>query len=149
MLQVMLEELPTSTKAIIWARFTADIDAIMQLLGDQAVRYDGQVDDALRAENKHRFQQDDTVRFFVGNPKAGGKGLTLTAATTVIFYSNYYGLETRIQAEDRAHRIGQEHPVTYVDLIGLDTVDGKIVKALREKKKLADMITGDPMGDWL
>jgi len=145
----LIEELPSDTQAIIWARFTADIDQICDLLGNQAVRYDGSVDDDQREKNKRRFQ-DGKVRFFVGNQKAGGKGLTLTAATCVIFYSNYFGLETRLQAEDRAHRIGQEHPVTYIDMVAVNTVDDKkIVPALRSKRKLSDTLTGDSPEDWL
>jgi SNF2 family DNA or RNA helicase len=147
-LMAQLEELPATTQVIIWARFTKDIDLIMERLGHAAVRYDGMVSDDARESAKQRFQQG-LARYFVANPKAGGKGLTLTAASVVIFYSNYYGLETRQQAEDRAHRIGQRNPVTYIDLIAVDTVDERIVRALRDKKKLADLITGDQPGDWL
>ena len=115
---------------------------------NDAVRYDGSTSDDERAESIERFQHGD-AKLFVGNPKAGGRGLTLHAATTVVFYSNYFGLETRIQAEDRAHRIGQEHPVLYVDIVGEDTVDEKIVLALREKKRVADLITGDAYKEWI
>jgi SNF2 family DNA or RNA helicase len=147
-LQALVEEWPKDTQAIIWARFTPDIDQICAWLGPAAVRYDGKVSDDVRAANKKKFQDGD-ARFFVGNPKAGGKGLTLTAATAVVFYSNDFSLETRLQAEDRAHRIGQQHPVTYVDLVAVDTVDEKIVTSLRGKRKLSDFLTGDTPEDWL
>ena len=65
--------------------------------------------------------------------QTGGYGITLTAASNVIYYSNSYDLEKRLQSEDRAHRIGQHKPVTYVDLIAEKTVDEKIIKALRKK----------------
>lgn len=145
-LRATLQE--TTGSVIIWSRFRPDIDLIMAAYPDEAVRYDGSVKDEERGENVNQFQDGDK-RIFVGNPKAGGRGLTLHAATTVIYYSNYFGLETRIQSEDRAHRIGQEHPVLYIDIVGEDTVDEKIVASLREKKHLADIITGDAFREWI
>jgi SNF2 family DNA or RNA helicase len=85
----------------------------------------------------------------VGHPKTGGYGLTLTAANTVIYYSNSYDLELRLQSEDRAHRIGQENKVTYIDLISPKTIDEKIVDALRNKIKIADLVLGDDAREWL
>ncbi len=79
------------------------------------------------------FKGNDKVRFFIGTPQTGGYGITLTQANTVIYYSNGYDLEKRMQSEDRAHRIGQKKTVTYVDLIAQETVDTKIVKSLRKK----------------
>ena len=89
------------------------------------------------------------LRFLVGHPKTGGYGLTLTAANTVIYYSNSYDLELRLQSEDRAHRIGQENKVTYIDLISPKTIDERIVNALRGKIKIADTILGEDVRDWL
>jgi SNF2 family DNA or RNA helicase len=85
----------------------------------------------------------------VGHPKTGGYGLTLTAASTVIYYSNSYDLELRVQSEDRAHRIGQTNKVTYVDLIVPGTIDEKIVKSLRAKINVADEILGEAAREWL
>lgn len=85
----------------------------------------------------------------MGHPKTGGYGLTLTAANTVIYYSNSYDLELRLQSEDRAHRIGQENKVTYIDLISPKTIDEKIVTALRNKIKIADLVLGEDARDWL
>lgn len=137
-----------SHPAIIWARFTKDIDQIMDLLGERAVRYDGRVsdDDAERA--KQAFQSGD-AQFFVGNPAKGKEGLTLVQARTVIYYSNSFKLIDRLQSEDRAHRIGQEHPVNYIDLIAPGTVDEHIVRALRSKFDIAAQITGDELREWL
>jgi SNF2 family DNA or RNA helicase len=89
------------------------------------------------------------LRFLVGHPKTGGYGLTLTAASTVIYYSNSYDLELRVQSEDRAHRIGQTNKVTYVDLIAPGTIDEKIVKSLRAKINVADQILGEEARKWL
>lgn len=89
------------------------------------------------------------MRFFVGQPKTGGYGITLTAANTVIYYSNSYDLEIRLQSEDRAHRIGQKNKVTYIDLVSPQTIDEKILKALRGKIDLAGKVLGEDTRDWL
>ena len=85
----------------------------------------------------------------MGHPKTGGYGLTLTAASNVIYYSNSYDLELRLQSEDRAHRIGQTNKVTYVDIISPQTVDQKIVDALRSKISVADTLLGEDAREWL
>ena len=90
-----------------------------------------------------------SMRFFVGNPQTGGYGITLTAASDVIYYSNSFDLEKRLQSEDRAHRIGQTNRVTYVDLIAPKTVDEKIVKALRDKINIATQVLGEEIKQWL
>jgi SNF2 family DNA or RNA helicase len=96
------------------------------------------------------FQNPDSeMRFFVGNPSTGGYGLTLTAANTMVYYSNSFDLEKRLQSEDRAHRIGQTKNVTYIDLIAVGTVDEKIVKALRAKIDIATQVLGEEIKAWL
>jgi len=77
------------------------------------------------------FQEDPECRFFVGNPSTGGYGLTLTAASYVVYFSNSYNLEVREQSEDRAHRIGQDKNVTYIDLIAENTIDEFYCRCLR------------------
>jgi len=146
LLKELTEDL--SHKAIIWARFTRDIDLICGLLGSDAVRYDGQTDDEERAAAIEAFQHGE-AKFFVANAQAAGEGLTLTAARTVIYYSNSFKLTERLQSEDRAHRIGQEHPVNYIDLIAEGTIDVHIVSSLAAKLDLARQITGDKIRDWL
>ena len=85
----------------------------------------------------------------MGQPTPGGYGITLTAAHTVIYYSNNYDLEVRLQSEDRAHRIGQTNKVTYIDLVSPGTIDEKILKALRSKIDLASQVLGEDTKDWL
>jgi SNF2 family DNA or RNA helicase len=136
-------------KAIIWARFRQDINQICAELGEHAVRYDGSVSHEQRLENRRRFQDPNGPRFFVANPAAAATGLTLTEATTVIYYSNSFKLEDRLQSEDRAHRIGQKSNVRYIDLVASGTVDAKIVAALRKKLDLASQVTGDKIRDWI
>ena len=85
----------------------------------------------------------------MGQPKTGGYGITLTSATTVIYYSNSYDLEIRLQSEDRAHRIGQENKVTYIDLVAPNTIDEKILTALRAKIDIASQVLGEDARAWL
>tara|TARA_R110000787_G_scaffold108447_1_gene216840 strand:- start:6202 stop:7641 length:1440 start_codon:yes stop_codon:yes gene_type:complete len=142
-------------KAIIWATWTADIRSIAEALRDcfsvQAVAtLHGETPVSDRQKIVEDFQdRQSELRFIVGHPKTGGYGLTLTAAKTVIYYSNSYDLELRLQSEDRAHRIGQTNKVTYIDLISPKTIDEKIVKALRSKINIADTIMGEGARDWL
>jgi SNF2 family DNA or RNA helicase len=146
LLEDICEDIPH--KAIIWGRFQEDITQICEILGETAVRYDGQVNDAGRAEAIEAFQNGE-AKFFVGNPAAAGEGLTLHAARTVIYYSNSFKLTDRLQSEDRAHRIGQEHPVHYIDLVAEGTVDERIVKALINKLDVASMVVGDAFKEWI
>ena len=142
-------------KVIVWARFRQDIELITQRLNKEfgdgsAAAFYGGVKTADRQEIKSDFQDKSAkLQFFVGNPEAGGIGLTLTEASTVVYYSNDFSLETRLQSEDRAHRIGQTKNVTYIDIITKDTVDEKIVKALRSKRDVSSLVTGDNLGEWI
>jgi len=133
------------SKVIIWARFKADLRAIERALGDLAVSYHGDVSSDSRELAVTRFQNDPKVKYFIGQPQSGGIGLTLTAADYAIYYSNSFDLEQRMQSEDRCHRIGTKNNVTYIDIETRKSVDSKIIKALREKKNLADVITKDPI----
>ena len=133
------------SKVIIWARFKADLRAIERALGDLAVSYHGDVSSDSRELAVTRFQNDPKVKYFIGQPQSGGIGLTLTAADYAIYYSNSFDLEQRMQSEDRCHRIGTKNNITYIDIETRKSVDSKIIKALREKKNLADVITKDPI----
>ena len=141
-------------KAIIWANYQHDITSIIKEVvkvhgPGSIVDYYGLTPQDERQKNIKKFQNDDKCRFIVGTPQTGGYGITLTAANTVIYYSNGYDLEKRLQSEDRAHRIGQKKNVTYVDIIAEDTVDEKIVKALRDKINIASQVLGEDLKDWI
>ena len=142
-----------SGKVIIWSRFRYDIKNIQAQLAkvhgsSSVVSYFGDTSDEDRQAAIQAFQFGD-ARFFVANPQTAGYGLTLTAATNVIYYANDFNLETRVQSEDRAHRIGQHHPVTYVDLVTKGTVDVHIVKSLRNKIDLSAKTLGEEARQWL
>ena len=138
-------------QVIVWARFQHDIDLIAKRLTDAGIShatYDGRTSDVGRAEAIDRFRSG-SARVFVANPAAAGEGLTLTEATVVVYYSNTYKLADRLQSEDRAHRIGQDKSVLYVDLVCPDTIDERIVEALRKKLDIANAITGDNFREWI
>ena len=148
----VLEE--TEGKAIIWAHYQYDITEIIKAVSkkygpESIVDYYGLTPQDERQPNIKRFQDDPKCRFIVGTPSTGGYGITLTAANTVIYYSNGYDLEKRLQSEDRAHRIGQKKSVTYVDLMADDTVDEKIVQALRKKINIASEVLGEELRSWI
>ena len=103
-----------------------------------------------RQDNLEKFQDlTDPVRFLVGTTQTGGYGITLTAASTMIYYSNGYDLEKRQQSEARIDRIGQHFPMTYIDLFVEDTIDERIVKALRKKINIATKIMGEELKSWI
>ena len=152
-LEAVVEEI--NGKAIIWANFTHDIESIVELLikmygEDSVVSYYGATSTDQRDYAMSSFQNSDSpVRFFVGQPRTGGYGLTLTQASTVIYYSNSYDLEVRLQSEDRAHRIGQVNKVTYIDIIAEKTVDEKVLQALRSKIDIASVVLQENVTDWI
>ena len=148
----VLEEI--EGKAIIWAHYQHDVKNIFKLLEEKygpgsAVHYYGKTLPEERDYAIKNFKTNDKVRFFVGTPATGGYGITLVQANTVIYYSNGYDLEKRMQSEDRAHRIGQTKKVTYVDIIAEDTVDKKIVKSLRKKINIASKVMGEELKSWI
>ena len=122
-------------KAVIWAHYRHDIDKIKQAISKKygentIVTYYG---DTLQMRDKaiKKIQDKESpVRFILGTPQTGGYGITLTGASTMIYYSNGYDLEKRQQSEARIDRIGQEKPMTYIDIMAEDTIDDKIVKSL-------------------
>ena len=140
-------------KVIIWSRFRYDIIAIVATLAKaygsgSVVSYFGDTTDEQRQNAITSFQFGD-ARFFVANPQTAGYGLTLTAATNVIYYANDFNLETRVQSEDRCHRIGQKNTVTYVDFLSKGTIDEYIVKSLRAKIDLSAKTLGEEARKWL
>lgn len=155
-MEALLDTCRASTeKVIIWATYKRSLrDIAAQLrkeFGDKStVSYHGETSNEERTAAIKLFQDPSSeVRFFVGNPQTAGYGLTLTEAGTVIYYANSYDSEKRLQSEDRAHRIGQSKNVVYVDLIAESTVDEKIVRVLREKKKMMQIITPSNWREWI
>ena len=144
----------TTGKVIIWANYIHDIKRIEKAISDEygsssCCTYYGATPQEDRQKCINAFQGKTSIRFFIGNTQTGGYGITLTAASTVIYYSNNYDLEKRIQSEDRAHRIGQKNAVLYIDLVAKGTVDDKIIKSLRNKVNIAKEISGEELSSWI
>ena len=141
-------------KVVIWAHWQNDVKQIIKAIVDEFnqdsfVDYYGLTPQDERQQNIKRFQEDDKCRFFIGTPQTGGYGITLTAASNMIYYSNGYDLEKRQQSEARIDRIGQTKPMTYIDIICEDTVDDRIVKALRKKVNIASQVMGEELKAWI
>lgn len=142
-------------KVIIWANFVHSIKLLQEGIGrtfgrDKVAYISGEVPALKRQEIVEQFQDPASpLKYLVMQTRTGGYGLTLTAASLVIYHDNDWSLEVRLQSEDRAHRIGQKNSVTYVDLVAPDTVEEKILAALLSKQALADRVTGDKLKELL
>jgi SNF2 family DNA or RNA helicase len=131
-------------KIVFVCNFQRDVEMLVEALNEKygtgsAVDYYGPTRQDDRQDNIMSFRNTTKCRFFVMS-SAGSKGITLIEAKTMVYFSNGYNLETRLQSEDRIHRIGQNEAVNYIDLIVPDSIDMKIVDALRHKKNLADVV---------
>ena len=136
-------------QAIVWCRFTYDVDLITRELGPaRCVRYDGEVNEKGKATALELFRGGKR-QVCVAKAASMGIGLTLVNSSISAYYSNTFSLYERLQSEDRQHRPGQHHAVTYVDFEAARSVDGKIRQALKEAKSIADECTGDAFRTWL
>ena len=148
----LLEEI--EGKAIIWAHWRHDITTIVREIekeypGSVMTYYGDTASDDRQKAIKEIQNPESKVRFLVGTPQTAGYGITLTGASTMIYYSNGYDLEKRQQSEARIDRIGQKKPMTYIDILAEDTIDEKIVKSLRKKVNIATEIMGEELKAWI
>ena len=152
----MLHVLDEATgKVIIWANYRHNIQIITKLLKEKygetsTSAFYGDTANQTRMDLVKNFQDvENDLTYLVANPKTGGYGITLTTSHTVVYFSNNYDLEIRLQSEDRAHRIGQKNKVTYVDLVSKGTIDEKILMALKNKVDIASQVMGDAAKEWI
>lgn len=146
-IKVLLELLDEAQgKAVVWVRFRKEMEMVREVLRDKGIGHvslSGEDSQADRQEAIERFDRDDGVKVFVGQIEAGGTGINLTAASLCVYMTNSYSLGTRLQSEDRLHRINQKQNVTYVDIVCPGTIDEHVIKLLRAKKSVADQINQD------
>lgn len=131
-------------KLVIIARFVPELDAICKMLEKKGIQHSlimGGVKN--REDQVSKFQKDPNVTVFVGQIATAGLGITLTAASTMVFYSLDYSMSNFEQTKARIHRVGQKYNCTYIYLIAKRTVDVKVLKALREKAVLAKTLVDD------
>jgi superfamily II DNA/RNA helicase len=131
-------------KVIVWCRFQREVTLAAEALSKVAptVTFYGLNTTEENTLSRQRFMNDPDVRFFVGTQSAGGIGITLVSASTVVYLSNTFMLDDRIQSEDRAHRIGQtSESVLYIDiLIDGGWVDSRVLDALKNNRNYADWL---------
>lgn len=140
----LIGDLPAGERVIVWSKYRYSIHQIVKALGaeygpENVAQFHGGVKD--RQMELQRFREG--ARFLVATQASGGHGLTLNEANYVIFYSNEFKYSTRIQAEDRCHRIGQDRKVTYIDLVCSRSIDTRIQKALDKKESVAQSFRRD------
>ena len=131
-------------KLVIIARFIPELHAICKMLGKKGIRHSlimGGVNN--RDEQVAQFQNDPEVSVFVGQIATAGMGITLTAASTIVFYSLDYSMSNFEQTKARIHRAGQKFPCTYLYLTAEGTIDTKVLKALKSKASLAKTLVDD------
>ena len=136
--------LAENKKLVIMARFVPEMNDIQEMLEKKGIGYAavrGGVKD--RAEEIRRFQEDDDCMVFIGQIAAAGLGITLTAASTMVFYSMDYSMSNFEQAKARIHRVSQKNDCLYIYLIAKGTVDRKVLKSLRSKVDLAKLLVDD------
>lgn len=142
-------------KVVIWANYRYDIKKILKTVretyGFNSIKaFYGDTKDQERQDIVTEFQDPSSeLKYIIANPRTAGYGLTLTIASTVIYFSNSYDLEIRMQSEERVHRIGQTKKVTYIDLVTPKTVDEKIIKSLRKKINISSEVLGEELKEWI
>ena len=143
----------TTGKVIVWAAYGANVKritkAIQKVYGmDSVANFWGDNADR-REDDEARFKTLSDCRFMVATAAAGGRGRTWDMADTIIYYSNTFSLEHRMQSEERAQAVGKKTSVGIFDLVTPGTVETKIIDALRNKMELSNAITGDNFKEWI
>ncbi|XP_061820307.1 lymphoid-specific helicase [Nerophis lumbriciformis] len=130
-------------KVLIFSQMTSILDILMDycyLRGFQYSRLDGSMSYADREENMTKFSKDPEVFLFLLSTRAGGLGINLTAADTVVIFDSDWNPQADLQAQDRCHRIGQTKPVLVYRLVTANTIDQKILERASAKRKLEQMV---------
>ena len=150
----LLEELEEySGKAVVWFTYTENLeraaDALRKEYGRESVAmfYGGNT--STREQDERRFKTDAACRWMLATAGSGGMGRTWDVADRVVYFSNSDNLEHREQSEQRPLHVDKRRGVDYVDLIVPNTVDVKILRALRKKINMASAINGDNYKEWL
>lgn len=124
---------------IVWCTFKPEVKFVASLMEDLGIPYVIHTGDTKEPDRKEAINtfQSGKARAFIGTVQSGSIGITLTKATLVVYMSNSWALDHRIQSEDRAHRIGTTGTVLYYNIIAEESVDELIVEALEAKTDLS------------
>lgn len=136
-LKSVIDGIPDHEKIIIWCKYEHDIHQITAALGaDNVAQFYGKINPKGRDRSIDDFR--NVKRFFLATESCGGHGLTLNEANHAIFYNNSFKYSERLQAEDRCHRIGQDRPVTYIDIVCDDSIDERIMNSMYDRGSVVD-----------
>jgi len=134
-------------KLVIWCRYIHEIELLRDYFRniyreiENVITFYGATPKEDRMKLVNDFNKSEQSQVFIGQIRTGGLGIDLIGSDKVIYFSNTYSLEDRIQSEDRCHRIGQTKKVLYIDLIGRGTIEESVMRVLNKKQNLADIIT--------
>ena len=137
-IQEVIDVLPKSEKAIVYCEYDSEISHLCSILGDNAVRFDGQVSVKNRNRNLDKFKGD--AQYLIANKQCAGYSLNLQFCRNIIYMSNNWDLGPRLQSEDRIHRIGQTHQVSITDICCLDTLDEAMLACISRKNSVLNSI---------
>ena len=147
-----INRLSKKAQFIIWTQYHKETDILMDRLEKakiECVRYDGTISKDQLDRNERTFKNGGECRGIVASTQAASKGHNWQNASYAFYHSNSPKLVLRLQSEDRPHRGDTKHSITYIDMCAENTKDDKRLNALRAKKDLANLITGDNVGEWL
>ena len=145
--QEVMEEVPRDDRALVWVRFRRDLERVAdrcRKMGLSFCVFHGDLNETERKQIITDFQ-NGKYKVFIGTTAAGSHGITLTRANVVVYYSQDYSVEKRVQSEKRAHRIGQTKPVLYVDLVARQSIEESIYKVIQQKGSAAEFIKQNPI----
>lgn len=133
----LLDVLPEGEKAIVFCRYESEIEQLCEIIPD-SVRFDGKV--SLKARESALREFHGNKKYLIANRNCAGYSLNLQFCHNIIYMSNDWDLGTRLQSEDRVHRIGQDHEVNIIDICAYNTIDEQILQCLLRKEELLDSI---------
>jgi len=139
------------SSSIVWCKFNVDVDDVIGLLekmGRRPVRYDGRISDEEKLRSKRAFQEG-LATDIVGKTSSGGRGLDFSRTEGIHFYNCAFPLRWRLQGEDRGESLLKRFATIVTDHIAEDSIDDKIVEALRNKRQVSSLVTGDRVEDWI
>ncbi|WP_055070375.1 DEAD/DEAH box helicase [Clostridium massiliamazoniense] len=144
-MEIILDRIENNKKILLFSQFTSVLDVIKRKLDEEEIGYyylDGGTKASSRIEMVNKFNEDEEKNIFLISLKAGGTGLNLTGASTVVHFDPWWNPAIEDQATDRAHRMGQKNSVEVIKLIGKGTIEEKILKLQESKKEIIDNIMG-------
>lgn len=146
LMEIIDEKQASGHKMLVFSQFTSIFPFMQKRLDDMGIKYQvltGKTNPSERMELVNEFNNNNDIKVFLISLKAGGTGLNLTSADTVIHYDPWWNLAAMNQATDRAHRLGQKNIVHVIKMINKNTIEDRIVELQNKKKFLSDEVIND------